>query len=134
VTDFKTSLLQTKEFREILDREDEQLGGSSSGGNVVLVLVSSSWGESGDLLRRARKMVSDKMTPLVITLFELAEDEHADDSSSICAVADCGDSGIVQHVEILDGFRIVSTFASTFSRGGSVTGEQLLGSKGQMSV
>ena len=139
VADLKQSLLQTKEFHEIWQqRQGAELVGL---GNVTLVLVSASLrDQESEVLQQARRVVSLQQAPLVIALFELEGDGKDDEEVAPPALATTGgqvgdESTVVHHAEVLNGFRIVSTFVSTLLRSKfAKTGKDVLGSKGQPSV
>ena len=130
--EFKESLLQTKEFDSIIDQEGGLL---ESSGNVTVVLVAPSMRAlECDVLQQARRLVSSQRAPLVVALFDQGVDAQASVASRIVEGTPGGADDVVQHVEMLCGYRIVSTFVSILSRCHRVVNENSLGSKGQPSV
>ena len=130
--EFKESLLQTKEFDSIIDQEGGLL---ESSGNVTVVLVAPSMlARECDVLQQARRLVSSQRAPLVVALFDQGVDAQVSVAAGIVEGTPAGADDVVQHVEMLNGYRIVSTFVSILSRCHRVVNENSLGSKGQPSV
>ena len=130
--ELKESLLQTKEFDSIIDQEGGLL---ESSGNVTVVLVAPSMrARECDVLQQARTLVSSQRAPLVVALFDQGVDAQVSVAAGIVEGTPAGADDVVQHVEMLNGYRIVSTFVSILSRSHRVINENSLGSKGQPSV